>query len=191
MPIEQWKTIPEFVDYQVSNLGRVKSIQRIVSQHNPRFKTGVQHRKFKEKILTQHIVSDLGKYPHYYLTLRKDRKSYKRLVHRLVLIAFVGDCPEGMQCCHNDGDGLNNKLENLRWDSPSNNQLDRFKHGTGYIHVMKGENHPCSKLTEKDIIYIRSITPYRKRAEDMSKKFNISKSTVHQIISRKIWSHVK
>jgi HNH endonuclease len=38
-------------------------------------------------------------------------------VHRLVLLAFVGTCPPGLICCHNDGDPSNNRLLNLRWDT--------------------------------------------------------------------------
>lgn len=53
-----------------------------------------------------------------------------RLVHRLVLEAFVGPCPEGMEGCHGDGDPTNNSLGNLRWDTATSNQLDKVRHGT-------------------------------------------------------------
>lgn len=49
-------------------------------------------------------------------------------VHRLILEAFVGPCPEGMEACHNDGDRGNNRLNNLRWDTRSANMADRFRH---------------------------------------------------------------
>lgn len=51
-------------------------------------------------------------------------------VHRLVLMAFVGPCPSGMEACHNDGDPSNNSLSNLRWDTHKNNMADCIKHGT-------------------------------------------------------------
>ena len=50
-------------------------------------------------------------------------------VHRLVLAAFVGPCPAGMEACHGDDDGLNNHLGNLRWDTPSANRLDAWRTG--------------------------------------------------------------
>ena len=70
-------------------------------------------------------------------TLRK--KPYKRiclgkkmfLVHRLVLLAFVGPCPVGMEGCHFDNDATNNRLSNLRWDTLSNNQKDRVRLRSG------------------------------------------------------------
>lgn len=50
-----------------------------------------------------------------------------KLVHRLVLAAFAGDCPPGNEACHNDGNALNNRLSNLRWDTPQSNADDRVR----------------------------------------------------------------
>lgn len=47
----------------------------------------------------------------------------------LVLEAFVGLCPEGMECCHQDDDRSNNRLENLRWDTHANNVKDGYRNG--------------------------------------------------------------
>lgn len=68
-----------------------------------------------------------------------------RKIHQLVLEAFVGPCPEGMQCCHNDGSRNNNALSNLRWDTHRANIADKFRHGT---HV-RGERNPMAKITEE------------------------------------------
>lgn len=62
--------------------------------------------------------------------LKDGTTSRKALVHVLVLEAFVGPRPEGMACCHNDGDGQNNTLANLRWDTYSSNNHDLVRHGT-------------------------------------------------------------
>lgn len=51
-------------------------------------------------------------------------------VHILVLTAFYGPCPEGMEGCHHDGDPLNNRLGNLRWDTHVGNVSDSIRHGT-------------------------------------------------------------
>jgi hypothetical protein len=53
----------------------------------------------------------------------------QRFVHRLVLQAFVGPCPEGMECRHLDGNSANNRLENLAWGTCSENSADMVKHG--------------------------------------------------------------
>lgn len=52
-----------------------------------------------------------------------------RRVHLLVLEAFVGPCPPGLEGCHTNGDGLDNKLTNLRWDTHAANMQDRLRHG--------------------------------------------------------------
>ena len=56
-----------------------------------------------------------------------NRKRVSRYVHRLVLLAFVGPCPEGKEACHNDGNQRNNRLDNLRWDTPKANAADRIR----------------------------------------------------------------
>lgn len=57
-------------------------------------------------------------------------KPITKSVHRLVLEAFVGPCPFGMEGCHGDGDPFNNKLDNLRWDTHQANMHDGIRHGT-------------------------------------------------------------
>lgn len=73
--------------------------------------------------------------------------------HKLVLETFIGPCPPDMECCHNDGNPLNNKLSNLRWDTPQNNQIDRVKHGTDN----RGENAKQSILNRNDITRAKEL----------------------------------
>jgi hypothetical protein len=77
------------------------------------------------------------------VALYKNGKIKRLSTHRLVLEAFMGQCPNGMECAHNDGNKQNNKLKNLRWDTPSNNHGDKLKHGTW----QGGENNGSAKLT--------------------------------------------
>ena len=118
-PNEEWRPIPGTDGiYEVSNLGRVRSLDRTITEV-----TGKQRRK-NGRVLSPfkgdangHQVISIGK---------RDR----RYVHVLVLEVFVGPRPEGYEACHNDGDPHNNALSNLRWDSASANQRDRLQHGT-------------------------------------------------------------
>jgi len=88
---EIFKTIPNYPDYQVSNLGRVKSLKQ-----------------GKEKILKHRIVSG---YP--YVTLFKKGRNHFH-VHRLVMMTFV-DTSNGMIVNHKDSNKLNNRLDNLEY----------------------------------------------------------------------------
>ena len=184
---EIWKNIPGYEQYQVSNLGNIRSLDRYITQKRCKFNDHHYNRFMKGKNLKPYIVLSNNKYPHYSVTLSMRKKF---LVHRLVLLTFAGSCPQGMECCHNDGNGLNNRLDNLRWDTPKNNQLDRHKHGTiAYGHFC-GSNHPFAKLTESDVLYIRSVPYYKNKRRDMCIKFNLSRSTMHAIITRKTWRHI-
>jgi len=112
-------------------------------------------------------------------------KSFK--IHRLVLQAYVGPCPEGLECCHNDGNASNNKLENLRWDTHKNNVEDQKRHGT----LSRGEKIGVSKLKEKDIFTIKKL----RETTDLSyskigKIYNVDGSTIYKIVKNKRWKHL-
>src|SRR5512139_282070 len=104
--------------YEVSSEGRVRSIERIITTS-----TGVQ-RHVKGRILKQASLKS-G-----YRTVSLGNAYPDRYVHRLVLEAFIGQCPSGMEACHNDGNRGNNALSNLRWDTRSSNGHDAVGHGT-------------------------------------------------------------
>lgn len=78
-------------------------------------------------------------------------KPRKVFLHRLVLEAFVGPRPEGMQCRHIDGNPLNNNLSNLCWGTQAENEADKIKHGTH----MSGTKIPSSKLNAAQVVEIR------------------------------------
>ena len=90
------------------------------------------------------------------------------LVHRLVLEAFEGPCPEGMEACHENGDPHDNVWDNLRWDSRSSNMRDRVRHGT---HNMASKTHcPQGHEYTPDNVYLngggrfcRTCRAYRAR----------------------------
>ena len=96
---EEWKDITEFEGYQASNLGRVKSLERIDARGNKR----------KEKILKPQMLNN----GYYRVALCKNSIVKKYLVHRLVWIAFNGQIPEGYEINHLDEVKSNNRLENL------------------------------------------------------------------------------
>jgi hypothetical protein len=64
------------------------------------------------------------------VTLRSKLNGNRRFfVHRLVLLAFIGPCPGGMECCHWNGDPADNRLSNLRWDTHKANCADTVRNG--------------------------------------------------------------
>lgn len=69
---------------------------------------------------------------HLRVTIRREGRRMEAAVHRLVLEAFVGPCPPGMEALHRNGDPTDNRLENLRWGTRSENNLDRQRHGVDH-----------------------------------------------------------
>lgn len=100
---EQWLPVPGSPGYEVSDQGRVRGPSGIL--HQGRMKVG-------------------------YLRVSLGSRSARKPVHTLVLTAFVGPRPTGMEACHNNGDHTDNRLVNLRWDTRRENQRDRVRHGT-------------------------------------------------------------
>ena len=118
---EEWRAVVGYEGhYEVSDRGRLRSLDRVV-----KYKNGVE-RKHRGKVLK------LGKHKFGYLKveLHKNGKISHTNIHRLVLEAFEGPCPDGMEACHNDGNPTNNTIENLRWGTRSENRRDAVKHGT-------------------------------------------------------------
>lgn len=109
-------------------------------------------------------------------------------VHALVLNAFVGPCPEGMQCRHFPDDcKANNNLSNLQWGTPSANQRDRQFHGTDN----SGERHGASMFTESQVLEIRELVRSGKCTQAyLVRKYKCSKSCISCIILRKSWKHI-
>jgi hypothetical protein len=118
---EQWRPVLDFEDlYGVSDLGRVRSLDREIVYCDGRV------RWYTGQILTPVLHAD-GAYV--FVTLCRSNRGFKRRVHHLVLAAFVGPRPPGLEGCHNDGDIWNNRPENLRWDTHQSNMVDTVRHG--------------------------------------------------------------
>lgn len=120
-PAERWLPVPGHEGrYEVSDHGRVWSVKRIIALRNGETRT-VGGRVLKGGRLK-------GGHRTVSLATTNGAEEF-RYVHRLVLEAFVGSCPEGMECCHWDDDPGNNRLDNLRWGTRSENMLDRTRNG--------------------------------------------------------------
>ena len=171
---ENWRPAIGFEGlYEVSDLGRVRSIARSVPRIDGRFY------RVKSRVLKP--ARRVAGYLH--VVIRKDNKPYTRTVHRLVMEAFVGPRPYGMECCHCNGIPHDNRLENLRWDTPLSNGVDRKFHGT----ANQGFRNPNAFLTAEQIELIRSATGSDRQ---VGKRFGVAPETARRIRKRLRWAHV-
>lgn len=116
---EEWASVSFHPDYEVSNIGRVRSRDTFVWA-GPRAKW----RKAVGRILKPGLASN--GYP----TVVLGRVVGTKTVHSLVASAFVGPIPEGCEVRHKDGNRQNPRASNLHYGTRSDNVLDAFKHGT-------------------------------------------------------------
>jgi hypothetical protein len=159
--MEIWKVIPGFPGYAVSDQGRVRSPRRILCR-NP----------IKGGYLT--------------VALQHNSKSHTRLVHRLVLLAFAGPCPSGMECCHRNGKPHDCRFVNLRWDTPSKNALDRQVHGT----TARGEQNGNAKLNIQRVEQMRGLSALGASSRTLGKMFGVSHTAILRAIGRHTWAHI-
>ena len=114
-----------------------------------------------------------------------------RNVHRVIAETFIPN-PNNLPCVnHKDGNKLNNSVDNLEWCTHSKNVFHAYQ--TGLEQRMCGEQHHAHKLTEDDVRYIRSV--YNKRDKEfgavaLAKKFNIDRTTIHDIVRGKTWRDI-
>ncbi|MDF2707066.1 MAG: hypothetical protein K0R62_2718 [Nonomuraea muscovyensis] len=128
LPVVGWEGL-----YEVSSQGRVRSLYS-----GTRSKTGFPK---------PHCTSR-GQYMAVDLSRQGKRKTIA--VHVLVAAAFIGPRPDGMDVCHNDGDSLNNRPENLRYGTRSENVLDEIAHGT-HRHASRTHCAAGHELTEDNV----------------------------------------
>ena len=75
-----------------------------------------------------------------------NRKRLRMGIHKVVALAFLGDCPDGFQVAHNDGDQLNNHYTNLRYATPKENCADKKKHDTNWIRHRRAMSSETAML---------------------------------------------
>ena len=159
--MENWLPVIGFEGiYEVSDFGNIRSIR-----------TG------KLKAYTKNKKENRP-----FMNLHKNGKQKIVKPHTLVLTAFVGPRPAGLECCHNDGNAWNNHISNLRWDTPQSNQQDRAKHGTSN----RGERCASAKLTEIQVAAIRADSRLQR---EIAADYGVRENTISRIKSGKRWAH--
>jgi len=160
--MEQWKDIVGYEDlYQVSNFGNIRSK--------------------KSGKLKSICLNKTENRP--FLSLWKENKIKIFKPHTLVMTAFISPRPDGMECCHNDGNPFNNHISNLRWDTASSNQADRVRHGTSN----RGERCGSAKLTELQVIAIRNDNRLQRI---IAKEYGVRESQISRIKNGVRWAHI-
>jgi protein gp37 len=127
----------------------------------------------------QEMSPDAGEQGHMRVMFYRDGKTWRELVHRLVLSAFVREPIGDEQACHRNGDARINALPNLRWGSYEDNWADRIRHGNGQSH---------SKISIEQVNAIRKRHGDGETAESLAREFCISPTQIRNIAYGDQWN---
>ncbi len=182
----QIKDIQDFPGYRVDTNGDVWSCLKMIP-----IRDKISGRIFGTKKVVGNVYKKLkyvytgDGYPRVNL-FDINRKPHQKSVHGLVLEAFIGLRPRGMEACHNDGNRNNPNVANLRWDTRKNNHADKKMHGTW----QGGERGSNVKLNNKQVRVIKWALRVGAKQDNLAKLFNVAQVTISAIKMGKTWSHI-
>lgn len=168
---EVWKTVPDLYGYEISNLGRVKSLPK------------AQGFGFKKETVLEGFLTRKG---YHKVNLKVDKKAKGTLVHRLVAMAFLPNPNNLPEVNHKNGIKTDNRIENLEWVTHSENMRHALEND---LHA-RGEERKNSKLKDVDIPVIRSMRASGMKMHEISKHFNVARQTVNSVLNGTAWIHV-
>jgi hypothetical protein len=176
---EEWRAVIDYQGkYQVSNLGRVRTIARVVTRRN-----GVPisiHGRIK-----QPSRASRGDYP---VVCLKDVGKKPKLVtvHSLVAAAFIGPRPKYADICHFDGNPHNSQLSNLRYAFRRENEADKDRHGTRPL----GSACHNAKLNADLVRSIRADRSVGLLLRELAAKYQCAEMTIYAVLRGWTWKHV-
>jgi len=116
------------------------------------------------------------------------QKNTHKLIHHIVLEAFIGPRPSGKEARHLNGNRLDNRLCNLSWGTKRENMDDRKKHGREYRAC--GEKNPAAKLSCERVVEIRDRCAGGESHATVASDCGVSRETVSMIARRATWAHL-
>ncbi len=176
---EIWENIDGFNGkYQVSNFGKVKSLDRI---EETRGSTRTRNGRVLKLAISKNGYSRV---------CIVDYSNQKfACVHRLVAQAFIPNPDNKPQVNHINGIKTDNRVENLEWNTRSENQRHSIR--TGLKVTPRGDKSILSKLKESEVVEIRRLLKETNLMQrEIAAKFNIHRSNVSAIKHNKCWTHI-
>jgi hypothetical protein len=177
--LEEWRPVVGFENaYEVSSLGRVRSLNRWTEYKN-RW-GGVSRRHYAGQLIasTRHSGGYLQ------VSLYSDGVHRMRLLHAVVAAAFIGPRPDGAEVLHGDGVKDNCRRDNLRYGTRLENEADKELHKTR----QRGEVSASAKLNAAAVLSIR--VRIGEPQQDLANEFGCTFSNISAIQLRKSWKHV-
>ena len=164
---EVWRAVPGFDGYEVSDRGRLRSWRCSLGRRTKPWMKNL------EPIKGGYLL----------VQLQRDGKANGRLIHRLVLEAFIGLAPAGHEGSHMDGKPGNNCLDNLAWKTRPDNQRLKIDHGT---HLARGR-HPRARLSDDAVQAIRAAASSYGYRQRLAQAYGVSVATISDVRNGRSW----
>ncbi|AXF54621.1 NUMOD4 domain-containing protein [Salicibibacter kimchii] len=178
--MENWKDVSGYEGYyQVSDKGRVKSLDRYVNKING------QRQFWKGKVKPFSV----DKNGYLFTRLHKNHVAKNRRVSRLVAETFIRKPMTDEEVNHINGIKDDNRVENLEWCSSSENQQHAYR--TGLNKNVRGHEHHMSKLTEQDVFDIKELYFNKTlNQNELSRLYGVGQVSISRIVNNKRWKHL-
>ena len=167
---EEWREMPGWPAYLVSNLGRVWSNR-----------------------YARLLIPGRRRNGYLFFTLVRDRVHTQMDLHRIVAIAFEGPPPTKAHVVnHKDGIKTDNRLANLEWATAGENRSHAIRTGLQRKPPkICGEKHHLAKLTQNQVLEIRRRYDSGERACHIAAEFGVSDVAICCVGLRKTWKHIE
>lgn len=180
---ETWKPIPKFETfYEVSNLGRVRSLERVIERN-------FRNETYIRKATLLKPSTSRG-----YLNVKLydgKAKGTSLSVHRLVALCFIPNIHKLSKVNHINGNKLDNKASNLEWCTHNYNVKHAYDTNLKKRANFVGSANKTAKLNEEIVKFIREeYSTGESSYPKLAKKYNISTSNIYSIIKKQTWTHV-
>lgn len=175
---ETWKPVNNFEGcYEVSNLGRVRSVERIITYSDGRAY------KYEQRILNQTLNKKRG---YFYVKLSKNMKTKNVQVHRVVAETFLQNKNNKNVVNHIDGNKQNNKVSNLEWISSKENSEHAVKKGL----TKSGHLSHRARFSKEEVLEMRRKYTSGVRQTDIAKEYGTDDSTMFAILKLKTYKNI-
>ncbi len=169
-----WKDVDGYPDYQVSNLGRVRSFKGPGGVHN------------KRRVMPNILAGKPNSKGYLVHALCRDGKAKTHNLHTLVLRHFGSPQPPNTECSHIDGVRTNCRADNLKWETHKENMRRKAGHGTAPV----GIQNPRSVITSLDVPVIRAQRSAGATLASLSARYRVTITAIWAICVRRTWKHI-
>lgn len=178
---EIWRPVVGYEgNYEVSSLGRIRSVERVVYRRSKLGKSCPLFAKSKLRLFGQNWAG-------YQMVNLSVSGSVRNIaVHRLVAKAFCENPHGNPQVDHKDGNNKNNRSDNLEWVTGLENMRRSFRRGH---YIPRGEQSPHAVLSERDVRLIRALNGVLTKKQ-IGDTYGVTESNIYAIISRRSWAHI-